>query len=281
MADMRYYAKIDVGYLANPKLSDLIDDRPRVILVHLGAVLYCRQHLTDGTFPIRSVMRSACGTYCGSQCEGQCDFCAATDAGLFERIDNRLGQVHDYLKHQDSADKAAQRKAAGQKGAATRWAGQADADRNAKGNADRIATTNAKGNAEERRGEDSKEQTSASAGSDRFNDFWLAYPKKDAKGQAVKAWRAALKKTDAQTIIDGLAARAHQWAGTERQFIPLPATWLNGERWADELEPATDAGSGWNATPEHLKTPRYVLCDECERPLPRHFRTCSQPDVAP
>jgi hypothetical protein len=24
--------------------------------------------------------------------------------------------------------------------------------------------------------------------------------------------------------------------GTERQFIPHPATWLNGERWEDELE---------------------------------------------
>jgi len=34
----------------------------------------------------------------------------------------------------------------------------------------------------------------------------------------------------------GLAVHAEQWTrcGTERQFIPHPASWLNADRWNDE-----------------------------------------------
>jgi len=71
---------------------------------------------------------------------------------------------------------------------------------------------------------------------ERFDDFWEIYGKKVGKGQAERAWRAARKKADAVTIIDGAAAFI-AWttkSGTDPQFIPHPATWLNGERWTDE-----------------------------------------------
>src|SRR5690606_11722246 len=105
----------------NPKVSEFVDERPRVPLLHLRAILYCRQHLTDGTFPVRAVTRLACATYCGGQCQGQCDICAVVDAGLFDRVDERTALVHDYLEHQDSAEQATRRKRAGQKAAAARW----------------------------------------------------------------------------------------------------------------------------------------------------------------
>lgn len=155
MADPRFYAKIDVGYLTNPKVAELLDEQPGAILTHLAAILYCRQHLTDGIFPIRLVSRIASATYCGSQCESQCDFCAAVNANLLDRIDARQAEVHDYLKHQDSAEKVAKRKDAGQAGAAARWSKKKDADSNANRNADAIATTNA----EERRGEERTSST--------------------------------------------------------------------------------------------------------------------------
>ena len=143
MADPRYYAKLDVGYFDNPKTTDLLETKPRVLILHLRAITYCRQHLTDGTFPLRLVVRLACASYCGSHCEGQCDVCAAVQCGLFSNVTATTADVHDYLEHQDSAESIKARKIAGKKGAAARWT---DAD----GNADR----NADGNAKERRGEE-------------------------------------------------------------------------------------------------------------------------------
>lgn len=147
MADPRYYFKVDVGYFDNPKTEVLLEEQPRALIFHLRAIAYCRQHLTDGVFPIRLVVRMACASYCGSQCEPQCgtqcDVCAAVQFGLILMRDDRTAEVHDYLKHQDSAEAIEARKMAGKRGAEARWA-------DAKGNAD----ANADANAKERRGEE-------------------------------------------------------------------------------------------------------------------------------
>lgn len=147
MADPRYYAKLDVGYFDNPKTTELLEERPRVLILHLRAITYCRQHLTDGTFPVRLVARLACASYCEGQCEGQCDricdVCMAVQHELFVNVNGKTAEVHDYLKHQDSVEAIEARKMAGKKGAAARWG---DGNGNAKGNAD--------ANAKERRGEE-------------------------------------------------------------------------------------------------------------------------------
>jgi hypothetical protein len=69
---------------------------------------------------------------------------------------------------------------------------------------------------------------------DRFDDFWSAYPRRVGRGQAIKAWKTALKKTDADTLIAAAETFAVSMRGTEPQFVPHASTWLNGERWADE-----------------------------------------------
>jgi hypothetical protein len=40
-------------------------------------------------------------------------------------------------------------------------------------------------------------------------------------------------------VLDALVAHAavwSTWASADRQFVPHPATWLNGKRWEDEVE---------------------------------------------
>lgn len=72
---------------------------------------------------------------------------------------------------------------------------------------------------------------------DGFAEFWKAYPRKVSKPQALKAWRKLKPDTQAQTaILAGLkrARRSDQWVRGSGQFIPHPATWLNGRRWEDE-----------------------------------------------
>lgn len=68
-----------------------------------------------------------------------------------------------------------------------------------------------------------------------FAEFWIAYPRKVAKPAAIKAFKAALAKSDHATIIKGLETAKHsaQWTRDGGQFIPHPATWLNQERWND------------------------------------------------
>ncbi|XOJ10537.1 helix-turn-helix domain-containing protein [Corynebacterium striatum] len=70
-----------------------------------------------------------------------------------------------------------------------------------------------------------------------FDEWWKHYPKKVGKGQARKAFKAALKKTTLEELSEATKrfSEHHRAAGTEKRFIPNPATWLNGERWGDEL----------------------------------------------
>lgn len=77
----------------------------------------------------------------------------------------------------------------------------------------------------------SKHETVASAREENFKEFWTAYPRKMNKGAARKAYAAAIKKADAATILD--AVRKFKFP-SDVQFIPLPSSWLNGERWLDE-----------------------------------------------
>jgi hypothetical protein len=70
-----------------------------------------------------------------------------------------------------------------------------------------------------------------------FDRFWFAYPRKRAKQSALKAWQKI--KPDDSLLMTMLKALEHQkssqeWQKDGGQFIPYPATWLNGRRWEDE-----------------------------------------------
>lgn len=86
---------------------------------------------------------------------------------------------------------------------------------------------------------------------DGFDEFWSIVPRKIGKGQARKAWRAALKKSNAATIIAGMRGYAQQREGQDQQYTAHPATWLNGERWLDETAPSQQ--DFYNRIQEQLK----------------------------
>lgn len=71
----------------------------------------------------------------------------------------------------------------------------------------------------------------------RFDRFWAAYPRKDAK----KTARRAFDKIDPDeellnAMLDAVSRQraSPQWQKDDGQYIPMPATWLNGERWKDQ-----------------------------------------------
>ena len=81
---------------------------------------------------------------------------------------------------------------------------------------------------------------------DEFEEFWESVPNKKSKGHARTAYRAARRKTDAETLLAGIKAYAESVAGKEARFIAHPATWLRGERWLDEQ--SNSAGSSGEYT---------------------------------
>lgn len=86
-----------------------------------------------------------------------------------------------------------------------------------------------------------------------FEVFWAAYPRHTGKQDAYKAF-VKLKPDEAlmQAILAGIEKQKQsaQWTKDGGQFIPHPATWLNGCRWEDEMPKntprwANDASHGY------------------------------------
>jgi len=72
---------------------------------------------------------------------------------------------------------------------------------------------------------------------DEFEKFWEAYPRKIAKGAARKIWKKLWRAGTLPPIGELLEAiRAYDQSVSEKRFIAHPTTWLNGERWLDNLE---------------------------------------------
>ena len=71
-----------------------------------------------------------------------------------------------------------------------------------------------------------------------FENFWKSYPRKAGKGAAKKSFEAAMKKTTPEKILSAIEVQkqSRQWTSDDGRFIPHPATWLNQQRWDDELE---------------------------------------------
>lgn len=80
-----------------------------------------------------------------------------------------------------------------------------------------------------------------------FEQFWSAYPRKQNKERARRAWKK-LRPDMAlcQAMSDALERdkRSEQWRKNNGEFIPHPSSWLNGRRWEDEGPPGTEDRPG-------------------------------------
>ncbi len=88
--------------------------------------------------------------------------------------------------------------------------------------------------------------------SNKFNEFWNIYPKKENKKDAKKAWGQVFnsnhkdyyfsKLTDeiVTEIVISIEKRkeTEEWKKENGQYIPHPGTWLRYHRWEDESKKA-------------------------------------------
>jgi hypothetical protein len=69
-----------------------------------------------------------------------------------------------------------------------------------------------------------------------FQKFWEAYPKKVNKKEALSRWIKA-KLPDIEIILTAIENQkaTDQWQRENGKYIPHPSTWINKERWNDNL----------------------------------------------
>ena len=68
-----------------------------------------------------------------------------------------------------------------------------------------------------------------------FESFWNSYPRKEGKKRSMGIW--SRKKPPLSEILAFIekAKATDRWKKNHGQFIPQPTTFLNGERWNDDL----------------------------------------------
>lgn len=68
-----------------------------------------------------------------------------------------------------------------------------------------------------------------------FTAFWNAYPRREHKGAAFKAWKK-IPAAARDAVMAGLERKklCQQWRKDNGQFVPHPASWLNARGWEDE-----------------------------------------------
>jgi len=69
-----------------------------------------------------------------------------------------------------------------------------------------------------------------------FENFWQQYPRKIGKLTAKRSWEK-LSQENQQKALEAIVEHRKYWSakGTDWEFIPHASTWLNQERFEDEL----------------------------------------------
>lgn len=90
--------------------------------------------------------------------------------------------------------------------------------------------------------------------SEQFEHFWSVYPRKVGKAMARKAWlKMVLSEDISRAIATNIEQRVLLGEWSDVKFIPHPSTYLNQERWDDDLQ-----ASDQNNMPQKPKSERRL-----------------------
>lgn len=104
-----------------------------------------------------------------------------------------------------------------------------------------------------------------------FEGLWRQYPRRVAKGQALKAFRAARKKAELATIMAGVLRYAAERSGQDPKYTRHLATWLNAESWLDEApSPFVTA---------HPRSPRLTTGKDRAREVLEHMLSIGEDEA--
>ncbi len=96
-----------------------------------------------------------------------------------------------------------------------------------------------------------------------FDDFWALYPRHVAKKAARTAWSKIPARLHL-AILEACVSWRPIWNTKDVEYLPHPASWLNGERWEDELPRGVTVSHGSHVDarvpvlPAHTIMPEHV-----------------------
>ena len=101
---------------------------------------------------------------------------------------------------------------------------------------------------------------------DEFEVFWKLWSQTNRKADKKRArdsYTKALKVDTHDNIMKGLSDAVDYWAktGKETKYIPHASTWLNGERWKDDIQPVNTLGV------VEKKNSYTYTCEKCSSQL--------------
>lgn len=244
--DSRLWAKVDLGYLTNPKMSEALDASTTAPLMHLASILHCAQHLTDGEASARAMMRTVGGNAQDIELllnaglwhepEHECEECPQPQEGKI--------YVHNYLNHNVSSEKVNKKSKQASEAARERWRKEKEEKRNADRMQDALPNamldrsdrsdqiiTYASDDAPKKAATSKKKKDPNAHNTDTdFKEFWKHYPLKKDKKRAYDLFLKALEIADLDTLVQGAINYTND---PTRNFTKHASTWLDGNNWED------------------------------------------------
>jgi len=230
--DTRLFAPFPIEMDEHPKIAPLSDSAFRALF---EATFYSRRMLSDGFLDERIVLKRW-GQVVADELSGN-----DRERPSWVRVEGGW-QIHDFAKHHPvRADIEAlqeTRKRAGKVGglrSAESRVGKQNASKVEANGKQEASQSNPETETEtETSTKNTVQDKPARSVDSEFAEWWQVYPRKQAKPDALRAFKAARKTTSLDDLIKGAREYALLNAGGDKSKVKMPAGWLRSERWDDE-----------------------------------------------
>ena len=222
----KLFAKLAHGFANDPKIVGLSDAAFRA---YIEALLYSCQHMTDGFLDERIVARFGWAAAVAELTNNDAEpSWVSVDGGFV---------IYAFCEWQMTSAAHQKKVEAGRAGGLAKAQAKQAASKTLAGATNVLEQNASKTLLEEDIDKDIEIKPLAIA-SPLFDEFWKLWPRREGKAAAVKAWAKATKKISDVQLMGLVRAYVTNPNRPEKQFIPHAATWLNGERWTDDLDAA-------------------------------------------
>lgn len=229
------YVKIDDDIFRNPKVVRVSTVAK---LIYVASICYCGNQLTDGFIPrnaARTLSADAGVNYSPKIVK------ELINAGLWLESEDGY-TIHDYLEHNESAEKVHAKKEAARKRMERLRSGdvRANNQRTHGEVRDTDTTTDTSPNGEDipptPKRNRKKSQTLTPEQMTRFERWYSVFPRKVNRAKAEEKWAEIDPDDD---LTDVMVSKTEEWSASPDwtknggQYVPHPATWLHNKRWTD------------------------------------------------
>jgi hypothetical protein len=231
---MSTYAKIEHSLYDNPKIVGLSSDAFRA---YVEGILYSGKNLTDGFLDERIVSRMW-----GNDVAEELTSNDPVNPS-WQRVEGGY-LIYGFTERQNTKEHVESVKKKRKEAAQKRWddaKGQQTVNKTDAKSMQNAYKTDAKGMPYTDTDTDTyiDNKNTSSPTVLMFDDFWNVWPRKEGKANALKAYQKAIKKISEPDLLAKVVLYVNSPNRPDVKFVPHAATWLNGERWLDDIKPVS------------------------------------------